>query len=43
MGSSGSRILVSLVYEMQRRQQGRGLAAICGGGGVSSATELTLE
>lgn len=43
VGSSGSRILVSLVHEMMKTGKKTGLAAICGGGGVSLATELTLE
>nr|BAR71477.1 putative 3-ketoacyl-CoA thiolase [Euglena gracilis] len=43
VGSSGSRILVTLLHEMVRRRSQRGLAAICGGGGISLATELTLD
>jgi acetyl-CoA C-acetyltransferase len=43
VGSTGSRILVTLLYEMQRQGKKRGLAAICGGGGVSAATEIVLE
>jgi|UniRef100_A0A7S4CP49 acetyl-CoA C-acetyltransferase len=43
VGSSGSRVIVSLLHEMQRSGKKRGLAAICGGGGVSTATEIVLE
>ena len=41
IGASGCRILVSLLYEMQRREARRGLAALCigGGMGVSLAVE----
>lgn len=43
VGSSGSRIIVSLLHELQKTGKKTGLAAICGGGGVSLATEITLE
>ena len=33
LGASGTRILVTLLYEMQRRQVKRGLATLCIGGG----------
>ena len=41
IGASGCRILVTLLHEMQRRQAGKGLAALCigGGMGVSLAVE----
>ena len=41
IGASGCRILVSLLYEMQRRDAKKGLAALCigGGMGVSLAVE----
>eukprot|EP01013_Petalomonas_cantuscygni_P031161 TRINITY_DN57328_c0_g1_i1.p1 TRINITY_DN57328_c0_g1~~TRINITY_DN57328_c0_g1_i1.p1 ORF type:complete len:413 (+),score=110.56 TRINITY_DN57328_c0_g1_i1:201-1439(+) len=42
VGSSGCRIMVSLLYEMRRTNTKRGLATICGGGGVGFATELVL-
>eukprot|EP00995_Heteronema_vittatum_P005964 NODE_1942_length_862_cov_527.774908_g1360_i0.p1 GENE.NODE_1942_length_862_cov_527.774908_g1360_i0~~NODE_1942_length_862_cov_527.774908_g1360_i0.p1 ORF type:complete len:196 (-),score=95.19 NODE_1942_length_862_cov_527.774908_g1360_i0:274-783(-) len=42
VGSSGSRIIVSLVYELLQSQKKLGMATLCGGGGVSLATELTL-
>lgn len=34
VGASGCRILVSLLYEMRRRQARRGLATLCIGGGM---------
>lgn len=41
IGASGCRILVSLLYEMQRRDAHRGLATLCIGGGQGIA--MTLE
>jgi acetyl-CoA C-acetyltransferase len=37
IGASGCRILVTLLYEMQRRNARRGLAALCIGGGMGVA------
>lgn len=37
IGNSGSRILTTLLYEMQRRDVKRGVAALCLGGGNSVA------
>jgi acetyl-CoA C-acetyltransferase len=37
IGASGARVLVSLVYEMQRRGSKRGLASLCIGGGQGIA------
>ncbi len=37
IGCSGSRILVTLLYEMQRRQVEVGLASLCVGGGMGYA------
>lgn len=37
IGSSGARILVTLVYEMQRRNVEVGLASLCVGGGMGYA------
>ncbi|MBI2993339.1 MAG: acetyl-CoA C-acetyltransferase [Gammaproteobacteria bacterium] len=41
IGASGCRVLVSLLYEMQRRKASRGLATLCigGGQGVALAVE----
>ena len=41
IGASGARILVSLLYEMQRRDVHRGIAALCLGGG--NAVALAVE
>ena len=41
IGASGCRILVTLLYEMQRSSAKKGLAALCIGGGMGVA--LTLE
>jgi acetyl-CoA C-acetyltransferase len=37
IGASGARVLVSLLYEMQKRDVKRGLAALCIGGGQGIA------
>src|SRR5919112_3637226 len=37
VGASGARILTTLVYGLERRGGGRGLAAICSGGGQGDA------
>ncbi|MGH9376763.1 MAG: acetyl-CoA C-acetyltransferase [Terriglobia bacterium] len=41
IGASGARILVTLLYEMQRRNVRRGVAALCLGGG--NAVALAVE
>jgi acetyl-CoA C-acetyltransferase len=41
IGASGARILVTLLYEMQRRNARRGLAALCLGGG--NAVAMAVE
>ena len=43
VGCSGCRILVTLIYEMRRRQAHRGLATLCIGGGMGAATSVTLD
>jgi len=37
VGASGARILTTLLFELKRRGGGRGLAAICSGGGQGDA------
>lgn len=41
LGASGARILVTLLYEMKRRNVKRGLATLCVGGGMG--TSLCIE
>ena len=41
IGASGSRVLVTLLYEMRRRNVKRGIAALCLGGG--NAVALAVE
>jgi len=41
IGASGARILVSLLYELQRRNARRGIAALCLGGG--NAVAIAVE
>jgi acetyl-CoA C-acetyltransferase len=42
VGSTGCRIMVTLLYAMKRREKTLGLATLCGGGGVSMATALEM-
>ncbi|MBT4464703.1 MAG: acetyl-CoA C-acetyltransferase, partial [Rhodospirillaceae bacterium] len=37
IGASGARVLVTLLYEMQRRDVKKGLATLCIGGGMGIA------
>jgi acetyl-CoA C-acetyltransferase len=37
IGASGARVLVTLLYEMQRRQAKKGIATLCIGGGMGIA------
>jgi acetyl-CoA C-acetyltransferase len=37
IGASGARILMTLLYELKRRGGGKGMAAICSGGGQGDA------
>ncbi|MCI0490276.1 MAG: acetyl-CoA C-acetyltransferase [Blastocatellia bacterium] len=41
IGASGARLLVTLIYEMERRDAHRGLAALCLGGG--NAVAMAVE
>jgi len=43
IGASGARILVTLLYEMQRRNSHYGLATLCIGGGQGVATVVEME
>ncbi len=40
IGASGARILVTLLYELERRNQQRGIAALCLGGGNAVAVAI---
>ena len=42
VGSTGCRIMVSLLYVLKKRGKGLGLATLCGGGGVSMACVLEM-
>jgi acetyl-CoA C-acetyltransferase len=41
IGASGARVLVTLIYEMIRRNARRGIAALCLGGG--NAVAMAVE
>jgi acetyl-CoA C-acetyltransferase len=42
-GISGARILVTLYYALKQHNKEMGIAAICGGGGVSMAMVIKRE
>ncbi|MBA3301723.1 MAG: acetyl-CoA C-acetyltransferase [Thermoleophilaceae bacterium] len=42
IGASGARILTTLIHELRRRGGGRGVAAICSGGGQGDAVILEV-
>ncbi|HQP30954.1 MAG TPA: acetyl-CoA C-acyltransferase, partial [Deltaproteobacteria bacterium] len=42
VGSTGSRIMVTLIHAMKKRGKTLGLATLCGGGGVSMATAIEM-
>jgi acetyl-CoA C-acetyltransferase len=43
VGASGARILVTLLYEMQKEKAHRGLATLCIGGGMGCATAVEMD
>jgi acetyl-CoA C-acetyltransferase len=43
IGASGARVLVTLIYEMMRRDAKKGVAALCLGGGNSVALAVERE
>ena len=43
VGCSGCRILVTLLYEMEKRDAKRGLATLCVGGGMGCAAIVERE
>jgi acetyl-CoA C-acetyltransferase len=42
VGSTGARIVVTLMYAMKKRKKTLGLATLCGGGGVSMACAIEM-
>jgi acetyl-CoA C-acetyltransferase len=42
VGSTGCRIMVTLLYAMKKRGKTMGLASLCGGGGISMACALEM-
>ncbi|OPY84367.1 MAG: Acetyl-CoA acetyltransferase [Smithella sp. PtaU1.Bin162] len=42
VGSTGCRLMVTLIHAMKKRGKTLGLATLCGGGGVSMATVLEM-
>ena len=43
LGASGARIMVSLLYNLAERRQQTGIAALCVGGGIGMAMQVTLH
>ena len=43
LGSSGSRVLITLIHALQDRGLKRGVAALCLGGGEAVAMAVELE
>jgi acetyl-CoA C-acetyltransferase len=42
VGSTGARVIVTLIHAMKNRQKTLGLATLCGGGGVSMACAIEM-
>ena len=42
VGSTGARVIVSLLYGMKKNNQSLGLATLCGGGGVAMACAIEM-
>lgn len=42
VGSTGSRIIVTLIHAMKKRNKNLGMATLCGGGGVSLACAIEM-
>ena len=42
VGSTGARIIVTLMHAMQKRKDNLGLATLCGGGGVAMACAIEM-
>ncbi|HOW56579.1 MAG TPA: thiolase family protein [Smithellaceae bacterium] len=42
VGSTGSRIMVTLIHSLKQQKKTLGLATLCGGGGVSMATVIEM-
>ena len=43
VGCTGSRITVTLIHEMIKRQESVGLSTLCGGGGLGMSLLLTRD
>ncbi len=42
VGSTGSRLIVTLIYGMKKQNKSLGMATLCGGGGVSMACAIEM-
>lgn len=42
VGATGSRLVITLMYELKRRKQKYGLATLCAGGGMGTAVIIEM-
>ena len=42
VGCTGSRIVITLIYEMKKRKNRYGLASLCAGGGMGTAVVIEI-
>ena len=42
VGATGSRLVITLMYELKRRGQKYGLATLCAGGGMGTAVVIEV-
>lgn len=43
LGASGARLLITLIYQLRRNHQHRGVASLCIGGGMGMACEIKVD
>jgi acetyl-CoA C-acetyltransferase len=42
VGATGARLIVTLIHALKQKNKSRGLATLCGGGGVSMACAIEM-
>ena len=42
VGATGSRIVITLMYELKRRKQRYGVATLCAGGGMGTTVVIEM-
>ena len=43
VGATGSRIVITLMYELKRRKQRYGVATLCAGGGMGTTVVIEMQ